>query len=117
MRLDHKLQDVKRFLESSDSHTPEVRWSIAKSHFEDLLDMLDYIPMSPLEKKVFKWIDAYTEENGMAPSFMEIATGLDIYDSQVSGVVKNLERKGHLRRSRDARSIVLLHRGPENQDS
>ena len=68
------------------------------------------MPLTKRQREILSFLTAYTEENGYAPSFEEIASRFN-YNSlaTVHEHLTNLERKGYIRRSfNESRAIEIL---------
>lgn len=68
------------------------------------------MPLTKRQREILSFLTSYTEENGYAPSFEEIAARFN-YNSlaTVHEHLTNLERKGYIRRSyNESRSIEIL---------
>ena len=68
------------------------------------------MPLTKRQREILNYLSAYTEQNGYAPSFEEIAEQFS-YNSlaTVHEHLSNLERKGYIRRSyNESRSIEIL---------
>jgi repressor LexA len=63
---------------------------------------------TPRQKEVLEWVERFIEENGMPPTVREIGRGLDIDPPNVVYFLKELQRKGYLRRGNlGARSLII----------
>jgi repressor LexA len=68
------------------------------------------MPLTKRQREILNYLTAYTEQNGFAPSFEEIAENFD-YNSlaTVHEHLTNLERKGYIKRSyNESRAIEIL---------
>jgi len=68
------------------------------------------MPLTKRQREILTYLDAYTEQNGYAPSFEEIAEHFN-YNSlaTVHEHLSNLERKGYIKRSyNESRAIEIL---------
>ena len=68
------------------------------------------MPLTKRQREILNYLTAYTEQNGFAPSFEEIAENFN-YNSlaTVHEHLTNLERKGYIRRSyNESRAIEVL---------
>jgi repressor LexA len=68
------------------------------------------MPLTKRQREILKYLQGYTEENGYAPSFEEIARHFN-YNSlaTVHEHLTNLERKGYIKRSyNESRAIEIL---------
>jgi repressor LexA len=68
------------------------------------------MPLTKRQREILKYLQGYSEENGYAPSFEEIARHFN-YNSlaTVHEHLTNLERKGYIRRSyNESRAIEIL---------
>ena len=68
------------------------------------------MPLTKRQREVLNYLGAYSEQNGYAPSFEEIATHFN-YNSlaTVHEHLSNLERKGYIKRSyNESRAIEIL---------
>ena len=68
------------------------------------------MPLTKRQREILTYLASYTEANGYAPSFEEIASQFD-YSSlaTVHEHLSNLERKGYIKRSyNESRSIEIL---------
>lgn len=64
--------------------------------------------LTPRQQEVFDWITGFIRENGLPPTVREIGGAFDIKSSTVFGLLKTLEKKGHLRRGNlGARSLII----------
>ena len=59
------------------------------------------------QKEILKFIESFSEEQGMAPTVYEIADHLGVKTSTVFAHLQALSKKGFLTRSSKARSITL----------
>ena len=68
------------------------------------------MPLTKRQREILNYLTAYTEQNGFAPSFEEIAANFK-YNSlaTVHEHLTNLERKGYIKRSyNESRAIEIL---------
>jgi repressor LexA len=68
------------------------------------------MPLTKRQREILNYLTTYTEQNGYAPSFEEIAESFD-YNSlaTVHEHLSNLERKGYIKRSyNESRAITIL---------
>ena len=68
------------------------------------------MPLTKRQREILNYLSGYSEENGYAPSFEEIATQFN-YNSlaTVHEHLTNLERKGYIKRSyNESRAIEIL---------
>src|SRR3569833_3413832 len=68
------------------------------------------MPLTKRQREILTYLSAYSEQNGFAPSFEEIAEKFD-YNSlaTVHEHLTNLERKGYIKRSyNESRAIEIL---------
>ncbi|MFI5227915.1 MAG: transcriptional repressor LexA [Gemmatimonadales bacterium] len=68
------------------------------------------MPLTKRQREILNYLTAYSEQNGFAPSFEEIAENFD-YNSlaTVHEHLTNLERKGYIKRSyNESRAIEIL---------
>ena len=68
------------------------------------------MPLTKRQREILNYLTAYTDQNGYAPSFEEIAEQFN-YNSlaTVHEHLSNLERKGYIRRSyNESRAIEIL---------
>src|SRR5215472_13866450 len=68
------------------------------------------MPLTKRQREILNYLTAYSEQNGFAPSFEEIAENFD-YNSlaTVHEHLTNLERKGYIKRSyNESRAIQIL---------
>lgn len=68
------------------------------------------MPLTKRQREILNYLTAYTEQNGYAPSFEEIAESFN-YNSlaTVHEHLSNLERKGYIQRSyNESRAITIL---------
>src|SRR5499425_3844877 len=68
------------------------------------------MPLTKRQREILNYLTAYSEQNGFAPSFEEIAENFD-YNSlaTVHEHLTNLERKGYIKRSyNESRAISIL---------
>ncbi len=68
------------------------------------------MPLTKRQREILKYLQGYTEDNGYAPSFEEIARHFN-YNSlaTVHEHLTNLERKGYIKRSyNESRAIEIL---------
>src|ERR1051325_5469130 len=68
------------------------------------------MPLTKRQREILNYLTAYTEQNGFAPSFEEIAENFS-YNSlaTVHEHLTNLERKGYIKRSyNESRAIEIL---------
>ena len=68
------------------------------------------MPLTKRQREILNYLTAYTEQNGFAPSFEEIAENFN-YNSlaTVHEHLTNLERKGYIKRSyNESRAIEIL---------
>src|SRR5438552_13807817 len=68
------------------------------------------MPLTKRQREILNYLAAYSEQNGFAPSFEEIAEHFD-YNSlaTVHEHLTNLERKGYIKRSyNESRAIEIL---------
>jgi repressor LexA len=68
------------------------------------------MPLTKRQREILNYLTVYTEQNGFAPSFEEIAENFD-YNSlaTVHEHLTNLERKGYIKRSyNESRAIEIL---------
>ncbi len=68
------------------------------------------MPLTKRQREILNYLTAYTEQNGFAPSFEEIAESFQ-YNSlaTVHEHLSNLERKGYIKRSyNESRAIEIL---------
>ncbi len=68
------------------------------------------MPLTKRQREILSYLGSYSEENGYAPSFEEIASHFN-YNSlaTVHEHLSNLERKGYIRRSyNESRAIEIL---------
>ena len=68
------------------------------------------MPLTKRQREILNYLTAYTEQNGFAPSFEEIAGNFN-YNSlaTVHEHLSNLERKGYIKRSyNESRAIEIL---------
>jgi repressor LexA len=68
------------------------------------------MPLTKRQREILNYLQSYTEANGYAPSFEEIASQFD-YSSlaTVHEHLSNLERKGYIKRSyNESRAIEIL---------
>src|SRR5688572_13050613 len=68
------------------------------------------MPLTKRQREILTYLEAYTEQNGYAPSFEEIAEQFN-YNSlaTVHEHLSNLERKGYIKRSyNESRAIEIL---------
>ncbi len=68
------------------------------------------MPLTKRQREILNYLTAYSEQNGYAPSFEEIAENFD-YNSlaTVHEHLTNLERKGYIKRSyNESRAISIL---------
>jgi len=68
------------------------------------------MPLTKRQREILNYLTAYTEQNGFAPSFEEIAVHFD-YNSlaTVHEHLTNLERKGYIKRAyNESRAIEIL---------
>lgn len=68
------------------------------------------MPLTKRQREILNYLDAYTEQNGYAPSFEEIAEHFN-YNSlaTVHEHLSNLERKNYIKRSyNESRAIEIL---------
>src|SRR5574339_630548 len=68
------------------------------------------MPLTKRQREILNYLTAYTEQNGFAPSFEEIAEHFK-YNSlaTVHEHLTNLERKGYIKRSyNESRAIEIL---------
>ncbi|HHK41214.1 MAG TPA: transcriptional repressor LexA [Planctomycetaceae bacterium] len=72
--------------------------------------------LTPRQREAFEWIEAFIAENDMPPTVREIGRALGIKSSSVFALLKAIEEKGYLRRSRlGARSLVVVKRKPHRR--
>ena len=79
-------------------------------HRRKLIDRVRPMPLTKRQREILTYLTSYTEANGYAPSFEEIASQFD-YSSlaTVHEHLSNLERKGYIKRSyNESRSIEIL---------
>ena len=69
-------------------------------------------PPSARQSEILAFLESFAETNGMAPSIAEVAEHFGIAPATASGHLRALQKKGLLRRSEKARSIVLAGRDP-----
>ena len=68
------------------------------------------MPLTKRQREILNYLDSYSEANGYAPSFEEIAEQFN-YNSlaTVHEHLSNLERKGYIKRSyNESRAIEIL---------
>src|SRR5690242_17467689 len=68
------------------------------------------MPLTKRQREILNYLTAYTEQNGFAPSFEEIAENFN-YNSlaTVHEHLTNLERKGYIKRSyNESRAIEIM---------
>src|SRR5438876_3005616 len=68
------------------------------------------MPLTKRQREILNYLTAYTEQNGFAPSFEEIAESFS-YNSlaTVHEHLSNLERKGYIKRTyNESRAIEIL---------
>src|SRR3954470_4474042 len=68
------------------------------------------MPLTKRQREILNYLSSYTEQNGYAPSFEEIAESFN-YNSlaTVHEHLSNLERKGYIQRSyNESRAITIL---------
>src|SRR3982750_4103545 len=68
------------------------------------------MPLTKRQREILNYLTAYTDQNGYAPSFEEIAEQFS-YNSLATGHehLSNLERKGYIKRSyNESRAIEIL---------
>ena len=64
--------------------------------------------LTPRQEETLRWIREFVREQGMPPTVREIGRAFDIKSSSVFYLLKELERKGFLRRGElGARSLIL----------
>lgn len=66
------------------------------------------------QREVFEWVREFAVEQGMPPTVSEIARAFGIKKSTTFGLLKEIERKGYLRRGdRGARSLIFTRKDGE----
>src|SRR6478736_5839014 len=71
------------------------------------------MPLTKRQREILNYLTSYSEQNGFAPSFEEIAENFD-YNSlaTVHEHLTNLERKGYIKRSyNEGRALEILPGG------
>ena len=66
------------------------------------------------QEETLRWIGEFIREQGMPPTLREIGRAFGIKSSTVCHLLKRLEKKGHLKRSRLARSLTIPAGRPEH---
>jgi repressor LexA len=68
------------------------------------------MPLTKRQREILDYLCTYTEQNGYAPSFEEIAEQFDYHSlATVHEHLSNLERKGYIKRSyNESRAIEIL---------
>lgn len=71
------------------------------------------IEVTPRQQEILAWVKAFIHDHGMPPTVREIGRAFRIDSSSVFYLLKQLERKGYLRRGNlGARSLILEEQKP-----
>lgn len=70
--------------------------------------------LTPRQHECWRFLEAYTRENGYAPSFEEIAKAMNIASkSNIHRLLGALEERGFIRRLRHRQRAIEIIRMPE----